>query len=190
MRWIWSSTFTLMHHTYQSHKPRAELQDISFLATSRKTKTHYNQWEYLQCMCNTQICCVLSSRGRIRRTIHQCKGMKNCLPCFTRTRPPTASHTHPLWQQDSSRHSKQHGKKHRLRSMEMQFFWITDQVKRSHYDVKWHPGQENLADYFTKVFTGKHHLAVCPWYLHEENSPRSLPRAAAPATLRGCVGTL
>ena len=74
--------------------------------------------------------------------------------------------------------------------MEMQFFWIADQVKQSQYNVRWHPGQENLADYFTKAFTGKHHLAVRPWYLHEDNSPRYLPRAAVPATLRGCVGTL
>ena len=81
-------------------------------------------------------------------------------------------------------------KKHRSRSMGMRFFWITYQVKRSHYDVKWHPGQEHLADYFTKAFTGKHHLAVYPWYLHEGNTPRALPRAAAPATLKGCVETL
>ena len=36
-------------------------------------------------------------------------------------------------------------KKHRSRSMEMQFFWTTDQVKHSHYDVKWYPGPEHLA---------------------------------------------
>ena len=81
-------------------------------------------------------------------------------------------------------------KKHRSRSMEMRFFWVTDQVKDGHFDVQWHPGQENLADYFTKHFDGKHHQEVRPWYLHTTNSPRYLPRAAAPSTLRGCVGTL
>jgi len=80
-------------------------------------------------------------------------------------------------------------KKHRSRSMEMRFFWITDQVKRKFFDVQWHPGQENLADYYTKAFPGKHHVAVRPWYVHEVNSPRVLPRAAAPAALQGCVGT-
>ena len=74
--------------------------------------------------------------------------------------------------------------------MEMQFFWIIDQVKHRHCDVKWHPGQENLDHYFTKAFTGKHHFAVHPWYLYEGNSPRALPWAAAPTTLRGSVGTL
>jgi hypothetical protein len=81
-------------------------------------------------------------------------------------------------------------KKQRSRSMEMRFFWVGDQVKRQRFDVRWHPGQENLADYFTKHFDSKHHQAVRPWYLHHPVSPISLPRAAAPSTLRGCVGTL
>ena len=74
--------------------------------------------------------------------------------------------------------------------MEMRFFWVTDQVKNGTFDVQWHPGAENLADYFTKHFTTKHHQEVRPWYFHEHNSPRLLPRAAAPRALRGCVGTL
>jgi len=81
-------------------------------------------------------------------------------------------------------------KKQRSRSMEMRFFWVTDQVKNGTYLIQWHPGQENLADYFTKHFDGKHHQEVRPWYLHMHNSPRHLPRAVAPSTLRGCVGTL
>ena len=81
-------------------------------------------------------------------------------------------------------------KKHRLRSMEMRYFWVTDQVDREFFVVLWHPGQENLADYFTKHFDAKHHQEVRPWYLHTPNSPRFLARAAAPATLRGCAGTL
>ena len=81
-------------------------------------------------------------------------------------------------------------KKQRSRSMEMRFFWVTDQVKRKLFDVRWHPGQENLADYFTKHFETQHHIAVRPWYLHTKMSPTVLPRAAAPKSLRGCVGTL
>ena len=82
-------------------------------------------------------------------------------------------------------------KKQRSRSMEMRFFWVTDQVALGHFKVQWHPGQENLADYFTKHFDDIHHIAVrqC-WYLHTTNSPRFLPRAPSPSTLRGCVGTL
>ena len=74
-------------------------------------------------------------------------------------------------------------KKHRSRSMEMRFFWVTDQVKLQAFDVRWHPGLENLADYFTKHFIGKHHEQVRLWYLHMNNLPKYLPRAAAPSTL-------
>ena len=74
--------------------------------------------------------------------------------------------------------------------MEMRFFFIADQVSRGFFNVRWHPGQENMADYYTKAFNGKHHQEVRPWYLHMHNSPRELPRASNPSTLRGCVGTL
>ena len=49
---------------------------------------------------------------------------------------------------------------------------------------------ENLVDYQSKHHTGAHHRNVRPWYLHQENSPRYLPQAIAPNTLKGCVGTL
>ena len=58
------------------------------------------------------------------------------------------------------------------------------------YKLRWHPGQENLADYQSKHHVGAHHVAVRPWYLHTENSLRYFPRAERPSTLKGCVGTL
>jgi hypothetical protein len=33
-------------------------------------------------------------------------------------------------------------------------------------------------------------VAVRPYYLHQENSPRILPRATRHSTLKGCFGTL
>eukprot|EP00804_Cyclotella_cryptica_P024159 CCRYP_015591-RA/>CCRYP_015591-RA protein AED:0.25 eAED:0.16 QI:0/0/0/1/1/1/2/0/716 len=33
-------------------------------------------------------------------------------------------------------------KKQQSRSMEMRFFWVTDQVNRHIFNIKWHPGQE------------------------------------------------
>jgi hypothetical protein len=68
-------------------------------------------------------------------------------------------------------------KRQRSRSMEMRFFWIGDKIAQQMYNLKWHPGQENLADYQSKHHIGPHHTAVQPWYLHLENSPRVLPRA-------------
>ena len=74
--------------------------------------------------------------------------------------------------------------------MEMIFFWVGDKVAQEIYELRWHPGQENLADYQSKHHVGLHHAAVQPWYLQTENSPRYLPRAERPSTLKGCVGTL
>ena len=81
-------------------------------------------------------------------------------------------------------------KKQRARSMEMKFFWVSDQVELNIFQVRWHPGQENLGDYQSKHHPAAHHIAVRPWYLHTENSPRLLPRAVKPSILRGCVETL
>ena len=50
-------------------------------------------------------------------------------------------------------------KRQRSRSMEMRF-WIGDKVAQEIYDIIWHPGMENLADYQSKNHTGAHHMAV------------------------------
>jgi hypothetical protein len=81
-------------------------------------------------------------------------------------------------------------KRQRSSTMEMRFFWVGHKEAQNIYEISWHPGQENLADYQSKHHTGAHQRNVRPWYLHQENSPRFLPRAIAPSTLKGCVGTL
>jgi hypothetical protein len=81
-------------------------------------------------------------------------------------------------------------KRQQSHSMEMQYFWVGDKVANNMYTLSWHPGQENLANYHSKHHIGLHHQAVRPWYLHQENSPRVLPRAIKPSALKGCVGSL
>jgi hypothetical protein len=68
-------------------------------------------------------------------------------------------------------------KRQRSQSMEMRFFWVGDKVAQDMFELRWHPGQENLADYQSKHHIESHHIAVRPWYLLTENSPRVLPRA-------------
>jgi len=79
-------------------------------------------------------------------------------------------------------------KKQRSRSMEMRYFAITDRVKQKEFDVRWHPGLENLGDYLSKHHDAPHHIKVRPIYLHTPESPRILIRAQRPSILRGCVG--
>lgn len=74
--------------------------------------------------------------------------------------------------------------------MEMRYFWVCDKVAQDAYNIKWHPGQENLVDYQSKHHAGAHHQNVRPWYLHQKNSPLVLPRAHRPSSLKGCVGNL
>jgi hypothetical protein len=81
-------------------------------------------------------------------------------------------------------------KRQRSRSMEMRFFWIGDKVAQEMYNLQWHPGQENLADYQSKHHMGSHHAFVWPWNSDMANSPPVLPRAETPSALKGCVGTL
>jgi hypothetical protein len=69
-------------------------------------------------------------------------------------------------------------------------FGVGDKVVQDMYKLTWHPGMENLADYQSKHHVGSGHTAIRPYYLHQENSPRILPRALRPSTLKGYVGTL
>ena len=78
-------------------------------------------------------------------------------------------------------------KRQRSRAMNKNFFWIIDQVDLKNFCVVWAPGLKNLADYFTKHHTAKHHMKVRPYYLHMDNSPRILAKAPSPSRLRGCV---
>ncbi len=74
--------------------------------------------------------------------------------------------------------------------MDMRFFWAGDKVAQEMYKFRWHPGQENLADYQSKHNIMSHLTNVCPWHLHMENSPRFLLGVQKPSALKGCVGTL
>ncbi len=54
-------------------------------------------------------------------------------------------------------------KRQHSQSMEMRFFWIGDKIAQQMYNLKWHPGQENLANYQSKHHIGSYHTAVWPW---------------------------
>jgi hypothetical protein len=51
-------------------------------------------------------------------------------------------------------------KRQQSQSMEMRFFWVGDKVVQDMFALRWHPGQENLADYQSKHHVGSHHIAV------------------------------
>ena len=51
-------------------------------------------------------------------------------------------------------------KHHRSRSMEMQYFYVNDQVDNKQFEVEWNPGGETLGDYTSKHNEAKHHRDV------------------------------
>ena len=78
-------------------------------------------------------------------------------------------------------------KRQRSRAMEMRYFWLLQQEQQKIFKFIYQPGQENLANYYTKAFTGKEMLRQRPFYVHMKESPRILHRANLPHTRRGCV---
>ena len=56
------------------------------------------------------------------------------------------------------------------------------------FSFQYHPGLENLADFYTKAFTSKDTQRMRPFYVHEKNSQQFLTRALLPSAWRGCVG--
>jgi hypothetical protein len=54
-------------------------------------------------------------------------------------------------------------KQHRLRAMEMRYFWTWEKDAQNVYSFKWYPGMENLADYQSKHHPGAHHTTVRPY---------------------------
>jgi hypothetical protein len=80
-------------------------------------------------------------------------------------------------------------KQQRSRSMEMRYFWVGDKEAQDVYKIKWHPGQENLADYQSKHHIGSHHIGVCHWYLHELILPWYYQEQTDQALWKGVLGT-
>ena len=48
----------------------------------------------------------------------------------------------------------------RSKAIDMRFHWIRDRVRQGHFNVYWRAGNNNLADYFTKKHSAKHHRAM------------------------------
>ena len=72
--------------------------------------------------------------------------------------------------------------------MEMQNFYVNDQVDNKQFEVEWNPGGENLGDYTSKHHKAEHQRDVWPIYLYEDSLPRIHQQAMTPSTLRGWVG--
>jgi hypothetical protein len=74
------------------------------------------------------------------------------------------------------------------RAMDMRFYWVKDRVKQGQCHVYWHPGYQNLEDYFTKHPFPAHHKRMREIYIHASDRPMN-QRGIRDSPLRGCVNT-
>jgi hypothetical protein len=58
--------------------------------------------------------------------------------------------------------------KRRSKAMDMSFDWVQDRVRQGHFRVHWRPGDEKLADYFTKHHAPAHHRRIRHQYLQAQ----------------------
>jgi len=56
------------------------------------------------------------------------------------------------------------------KAIDMQFYWVRDQVPQGQFCILWEKGILNRADYFTKHHPASHHKNIHSAYLHEPNS--------------------
>jgi hypothetical protein len=88
----------------------------------------------------------------------------------------------------------------RTKSIDMRFHWIRDRIRQGHFIVRWRPGVNNLADFFTKSLPVHQHQAmmqllvrVPPTTVHSAALTRRARRCAFWAIVtnaqrkRGCV---
>jgi hypothetical protein len=57
-------------------------------------------------------------------------------------------------------------KQRRSKAMDMRYYWLQDREAQGQFKISWDKGSENLADYFTKHFSAKHHQLMRTLYLH------------------------
>ena len=75
-------------------------------------------------------------------------------------------------------------KQRRSRAIDMRFYWVRDRVKQGQFRIHWKPGNTNLADYFTKHHSPRHHQAMRPIYLHVKPDADH-----GQDSVRGCIDT-
>ena len=51
--------------------------------------------------------------------------------------------------------------------MDMRFHWVKDRVKQAQFTIRWAPGANNFADFFTKLHPASHHKLMREYYVRD-----------------------
>ena len=61
----------------------------------------------------------------------------------------------------------------RSKSWDMRYYWLREKQIKKHFSITWKQAKSNLADYFTKHFSGKYHREIRSKYVHDANALQS-----------------
>ena len=73
-------------------------------------------------------------------------------------------------------------KQARSKAIDMRFYWLLDRSAQKQFKIYWERGIKNLADYFSKHHSAKHHKQLRPIY--------SYMGKKSPSSLQGCIELL
>ena len=73
-------------------------------------------------------------------------------------------------------------KQARSKAIDMRFYWLLDRSAQKQFKIYWERGIKNLADYFSKHHSAKHHKQLRPIYSYMESK--------SPSSLQGCIELL
>ena len=132
-------------------------------------------------------CRLIRSRGWVRCPLHQHTRSKNTTTHLGRNGIFPALHPNPCRQHDRDRYRQQYHQETTVESNGNGIFLAFGSSVTKKIKFTYKPGQENLANYYTKAFSGKEMIQQRPFYQHMKESPRILQRAHLPHTRQGCV---
>ena len=104
------------------------------------------KWGIFYIVYHPSFCCGFGGRGRTRRSLPQLQRRNNILTHPGRNRASPAEDIGALRQCHSVGNANNTVKMQQSQSMEMRYFLVGDKEAQDIYDIKWHPGQNNLAD--------------------------------------------
>ncbi len=117
---------------------------------SQEWQSHQIKWRIFYIMCHPAVCCRVSRGSRTRRPLLELQRGRDFLYDPQRIGPSSSKNTRSLQQCHCRRHCEQHRQTTRISLDGNEIFWVCDKVAQDVYDIKWHPGKENLADYQSK----------------------------------------
>ena len=60
----------------------------------------------------------------------------------------------------------------RSKSWDMRYYWLREKQSTQQFSIIWERAKFNLADYFTKHFSGKYHREIRAKYVHDDDTIR------------------